>query len=462
MKQPSSPFPIVAVILATLSSSCSDDTPTAPPVVYDGLLPARDLLADNHPDLWGTVGFTWRDPAPNDHGLAVESYHLASLPAAKTMPDLWSVATVLAVVPADTSGAYAVTLDDRDGIVPGEPTDFVVRPMYAGGHWGPVGESIDLTPSRPYTRSGKVMDELGRPLVGVTVRLEEPDDFTDPRGFVSEAVTDTEGRYEGLGPIHESTTMVLVTDSPDEPSAPDAEDAWFDFKTPPLAFGESGGETEIVLVTRLAFDPSADGIHDWTTMQLLQHLSFSMGNVYGEVENLTYRRWESYPLKIFIPAGVSENGAVYYDEEIRAAIEFWNTTFGSEVFVETLDEGGAQIVCTYEMWPRNNIIAGRMKFVPQTAPGENWGINVPVRAELFLNAEILNFDWVTQEIARHELAHALGCYDHTWDTAGMMYISGGGPEPLDYEVRILRALMGLPNLQEMNRYEGSYPDNPVY
>ena len=114
------------------------------------------------------------------------------------------------------------------------------------------------------------------------------------------------------------------------------------------------------------------------------------------------------------------------------------------------------------MWPPNSIIAGAMRFVPQFGPDENWGRDVPLRAELFLNAEILHIASVTQKITRHELAHALGCYDHTWDTSGMMNISGGSPEPQNYEVRFLRALMGLPNLQRMNRYEGSFPDLPVY
>ena len=39
----------------------------------------------------------------------------------------------------------------------------------------------------------------------------------------------------------------------------------------------------------------------------------------------------------------------------------------------------------------------------------------------------------------------------------MMYISGGDKEALDYEIRLIRTLISLPNGLVMTGYEGAYP-----
>ena len=159
--------------------------------------------------------------------------------------------------------------------------------------------------------------------------------MTTLAGFTAEAVTGADGYFAPLGPISEDADYILETHSSDTPSAPGIEDAWFDFRTPPVDFAADLNDVPIVLIPRYGFDPAADGSSDWATTELLQVLTRTNETHIGDVFNTTYRHWESYPVPVSIPPGLSSGGDVDLQAEVRDGMNYWNTVLGRLVFVET-------------------------------------------------------------------------------------------------------------------------------
>lgn len=451
---------VFVLLTLLLSGACTTDNDflrPGDPTIADDLMPVDTFRARNAPHRHGTVTVNWYDPLPNPYGAEVVTYHLAMDESGGTFTaENWARAEVIAVYPRNSYRSYRNDLDERDGIPAGKSVSFAVRPQYEYGIWGPVSATEFLTPSRAQAHGGRVVDDSGAPLEGVTVLLKGYGEFDDPRGFVGESVTDADGRFAPLGPISEYADFVLETHSSDRPSVPGREDAWFDYRTPPVAYGADLDAAPIVLIPRYGFDPAADGSSDWATTELLQVLSRTDEVHIGDVVNCTYRHWESYPVRVFVPPGLSSDGAVDLQAEVRRGMNYWNTVLERIVFVETQDPEAEGITCYYDAEELGRLFSGKMELVPR-APGEDWGLAVPHEARLWLHPELLRTPVFAQETIRHELAHALGCYGHTYDTNGMMYISGGDEEALDYEIRLIRTLVSLPNGLVMTGYEGAYP-----
>lgn len=451
---------IVVFVAVLLSAGCTTDNDflrPGDPTIADDLMPVDTFRALNDPHLFGTVTFTWYDPQPNPYGTLVVSYYLAMNPSGGPVTtENWGKAEVIGVYPRVWHRSYRHTFDDETVIPRGDKVTYAVRPRYEYGIWGPIGDTITLTPSRAQAHGGRVVDDAGAPLEGVVVRLKGYEEFDDPRGFTAEAVTDADGNFSPLGPISEYADFILETHSNDRPSAPGIEDAWFDYRTPTVDYGTDIVDAPIVLIPRYGFDPAADGSSEWSTIELLQVLSRTNETHMGDVVNCTYRHWLSYPVPVFIPPGLSADGAVDLQAEVRRGMNYWNEVLGKVVFVETHDPEAEGLTCLYDAEELGSLFSGKMEFVPQ-APGEDWGLAIPRVARLILHPVLLRTPVFAQETIRHELAHALGCYGHTFDTYGMMYISGGDQEALDYEIRLIKTLIALPNGTVMTGYEEAYP-----
>jgi len=450
--------------LGLLPGCTTDNDFLAPgdPTVLDALKPVDTFRALDDPHLWGTARLTWVDPLPNTYGVAVVAFQVARQPVGEDLTEEnWDTAEVLRVVPASPDRRYFLWLDDGDGLEPEVEAALAIRPLYGHGLPGPVGPTQRVVPTHPHARAGRVMDDAGMPMAGVTVRLTGYAAFDDPRGFRGTAVTDAEGRFEPLGPISGAQAFMIETDTPDTPSAPGVEDAWFDYRTAPLPFEPDPPPVDIALIPRYGFDPAADGIHDWSTIQFIQFLTRSNDLSIEGTVNRTFRRWPSFPLAVFIPGMTSSDGAVDLAAEVRSALAYWNLALGRQIFVETGDPGSAHITCEVNTELLGSLLVGSMRFVPGS-PGEIWGLAVPAAARLLLNPDLLRASEPAQRTARHELAHALGWYVHSMDNDAIMYLSAARQHAKDYEIRILKTLVGLPHELLMTGYEDSYPDFPVY
>ena len=422
----------------------------------DGPLPVENLQVANDKTLWGTVHISWDKPLPNAPGFEVEEYHLVvntsggSITAAN-----WDQMTVLGIIDATRVDSYSVTFDNTDGaIVGGILESFAVRPLYRNDVLGPIRTVASLTPTLPHYQWGFVKDELGNPLANVTVRMVEPTGINDPRGFVSEQVTDANGMFNLIGPIPDSATMILETDSPDTVSAPGAEDAYFDYRTLPLEFGQFTSGYKFALITKCDLDYEMTSSLNMDFVIWLQR----MGRAYNIIWDFTLRKFPSdaYPLKVYIPDGVSDSGWDM-DEHMRSALFYLNTQIGDSLFVETTSSGEAQIVVEFPESMEN--FYGKTQIIEPS--GTTFGYVVPEKVKVSISRVTMSENYLIH-LCRHELVHAIGHYNHVNGAFFLMSVSSSTNEISSDEVRVIQALLGLPNEILMSNYEGSMPDYPTY
>lgn len=454
----------VGIIIVATFSGCSDDSDLAAPehedplgkIVDGGPQPVVDLQVANDDTLWATVHFSWDKPLPNPLGFKVEEYHVVvNTSGGNITRTNWDRMVVLDVIDATGDDSYSVTFDNTDGSIhAGILESFAVRPLYKGDVWGPIGKVISLAPAISHFQWGYVKDELGNPLADVTVRLVSPTGINDPRGFVSEQVTDANGRFNPIGPIHESATMVLVTDSPDTVSTPGAEDAYFDFRSEPLGFNQFTSGYDFVLITRYDVDSNMTLIGNETLVRWLQRMTLALNSAFGYT--LQVFPPDAYPLKVHIPDGETENG-LDMDEAMRSALVYLTTQIGGSLFVETAFSSEAHITVEF---PAS--IPGKLGVIKLVSPGgSGFGYVVPEIISVSISGAITTENTLAR-VCRHEVIHALGHYQHVNGVGYLMGLGTGESSISDDEVRVIQALLGLPNEVLMSNYESSFPDYPTY
>lgn len=456
---------VILASLALIFAGCSKDDSSLSPTGPDqdvlakagGSDGVQNLTCTNDDVLWGTVHIGWESPLQGP--LAVVKYYVVvnSSGGAVTASN-WDQATQLAEIDANGGTNFAETFDTTDsGVWAGNNQTYAVRPLYEQGVWGSI-DSRSLRPTLPHVEWGYVRDDLGNPLAGVTVRMHEPTGVSDPRGFSSERTTDANGMFAAIGPVSEDMDIVLETDSPDSVSQAGAEDAYFDYRTAPLEYAYSGGAREIRLIAKRDIDTALCTSLANNYVEVLQYYSKS----FHTSTSGTMYTWDAadFPLAVYIPDAVASNGGDM-DQAVRDALEYYNDILGDEVFVETSNSSQAQIRFSFGT---NLGDPGKMTVLEPTGVSDTDVGYVPFDV---LGVQIdLGLDPASQYatyVIRHELGHTLGIYIHP-SASGYLMNTGilHGYELTPGESKLIQSYRNMPDVVEMRRYEGSYPDHPVY
>jgi len=442
----------LAILLpVVLTAGCRDATVPAAPAAPGAAVPGvTGLRAENDPVLWGTVHFRWDALPASPEGLPVLGYQLVLVTDPGGDPDAKDGgATVLRDVPAAGKVMTAATCDTRDGITAGVAQTFAVRPFYgAGAGWGPAAR-LTWTATPPHRRGGRVLDEQGRPLAGVVVRIQSPGDVADARGFRAQAVTNAAGRFAPLGPVAGDVPLVLETVTPDVASSPGAADAYFDYRTEPLPYAPPGRDVTIYLLPRCELAPGMMDVRNTNFVKVLQDLTLSDGRARWEGPTVM-RKWgpEEFPLPVLIPAGTNLAGTIDLAEVAAGAVEHLNGLFAVPLFVLTQDPAETVVRFDFTTWNNAAIVAPTPK-----------GSVRPQYATVRLNKGEENRPRL-ESAAVHELCHVLMYSRHNPNFYGVMGSGTGALQP--DEVRVLRALRHLPGEHFMSGYENSFPDDTTW
>ncbi len=449
---------LVFVFMVFVLTACSDDEnlftpPTYTPPDVSGLNAVTALRVENDATLWGTINLIWSEPDANTRDLAVEFYQVAIDENGGTIDryNWYQMKTLLTVIP-DGATTLEATFDNTDAnIFLGSSVSVAVRPFYETGLAGPVGSSLAITPEAAHVHSGYVRDEYGNPLSDVTVSLVDPVGIDDPRGLVSVQVTDANGYYGDLGPIRQSVPMVLATTSLDVESAPGAEDAYFDYRTETIAYNSDSAEHTITLVTRIELSANSDrgGLNLINMVQRFTHSNHT--------HNYRLHKWESYPVKVYIPDFTSPNGMIEMDEVVREAVAIWNSVLIITPFVETADSTTAQIRVKFSSYSNHTygyVFQDNSPYV-NGAPG----FITPNSMTLYLSPALEASEGYMLTAAKHELGHTLSYYGHNVEYPSLMGLGMSADAPTEDEIRVTNVVMGLPNLTLMSYFVDSiyYP-----
>ena len=119
-------------------------------------------------------------------------------------------------------------------------------------------------------------------------------------------ITDVNGSWT-LGPFRDIDRFVLFTATDDENSGPDVVDAYYDFVTDTLS-ATSPMPLEITLIGRHGLVAACEDLGENYQGSFLNFLrDLTRTNLQG-LNGGRLWKWESYPVTVYVPAGLSDNG----------------------------------------------------------------------------------------------------------------------------------------------------------
>jgi hypothetical protein len=408
--------------------------------------PNISYLDVNHGNEIGEIILTWPRVIPTESPIA--NYHLVYSLNGPISASNWDEATSLETIVENTDlDRHIVTYDNSVGFPRGA---MVWLSIIAEDERGmvsnyPIGGFI--TPSFAWYISGTVHDETGLPLHNVIV------DFGCATCRVN---TNQAGEFIG-GPFSSRDNIDLYTvtnDTPDDGSG--FFEGYYDYYQEDIVPADDI-ELDIYLIKRYGIDPSCTPeIYSGDFLNYFMEMTKTRRPTPGRENRLLYK-WESYPVPVYIPEYTNEHG-LDMASLCLAGLELWNTIMGEDYFVVVDDMESAGIYFSFHHEIQG--VNGRASMI---IPNSYIGDVIPELVEVYIKDTNSSAQWI-QEIAMHELCHAIGCADHAiCNSPGyMMYFEVGGilnGNPLDAihvdEQNLMRAIRYLPMGYDLNLIETS-------
>lgn len=346
----------------------------------------------------------------------------------------WDACEALGEVPhlAGQAG-YTATFGPADGLAPGVEAWFAIRARDDHGQMSSLVAGAYTVITSEWWIEGQVTDDVGAPMLGVIVGTVAP---------VRNGNTDGAGHFR-LGPFRSIDAVSVRTITTDH----------FDFASAPLS-SRADIDFDIVLPYRYVIDPDClaygasflDYVRDATRTTA----------VAGDTSATRLWRWETYPVKVFLPDSTLATGR-QMDDLARPMLALWNDTVGEAMFVEV---GTAAEADAHFRWV-TDASAGYGQVSLELPAGGVIGNVLPERMRIEVETGLLT-DRFFQEVALHELGHVLGLiehYDNSCPTSGHLMVYGASgnlslPEPIHPdEVQAVRLISHLRQGIDMARYE---------
>lgn len=345
----------------------------------------------------------------------------------------WESSPTLTEVPhlAGQAG-YSATFGLADGLAPGAEAWFAIRARDNHGQLSSLVAGGYTVITSEWWIEGRVTDDVGLPMLGVIVGSTAP-----PRN----GNTDGAGHFR-LGPYRSIDAVNVHTTTTDH----------FDFTSAPLSSG-ADINFDIVLPYRYVIDPDCMA-YGASFLDYVRDATRTMA-VAGDTSATRFWRWESYPVKVFLPDSTLATGR-QMDDLARPMLALWNDAVGEAMFVEVASAAEAD---AHFRWV-TDAAAGYGQVSLELPSGGVIGNVLPERMRIEVETGLLT-DRFFQEVALHELGHVLGLiehYDNSCPTSGHLMVVGASgnlslPEPIHPdEVRAVRLISHLRQGLDMAGY----------
>ncbi len=381
-------------------------------VAVSSTLPPEVLSVSSSPGPEpGDVHVSWNRVENSTYPIA--EYQVAVSATSAITDANWDEARLLRQVPnqvGQVSYLENFTVAD-DGMVPGESIWLAVRAVDQAGQMSPVGGNTFTTVTTSWWLNGTVSDGTGAIPSYVVVKSIAPSLSTN-----IDAVT---GRFS-LGPFRSVDEISVYTRSSTEQGS-----GWFDFQSTALD-SIDGKDYEIVLIKRHTLDEACDGY----TGQFLNYLRFMAKTQHSQnnPDNTKLRKWETYPVKVYLPDPPSVDG-VDFAAASQFAMAFWDSVMGEPYFEEVDNPDVADVVINVE--DRGSVLYGQVNLLEPSPQLYALGDVIPEKVEVYLwtgIADVPNPMAGAKAVAMHEFGHVLGLLAHSGcaESGHLMVVGGTG------------------------------------
>ena len=412
------------------------------------VLPSLSLLPPPVPDVLiqhGTapmdvlVSWVWI----NQSAFPIIDYLIAASYDGPVTAANWDQANFLGAFPhvPGQAGYSELFTAEEHGMLPATTIWFGLRGRDDRGQLSPIPEIYRHTISFAWWIEGTVYDTEQNPL---------PEIIIDYGCGSCRVNSDVDGFYR-IGPFRDVDAVDIFTlsrnvDLPGEPFT-----SWYDFQADPIVYNESGNTHDITLITRYG------GTANSEFLDFLRLMTWTDDVTQLRPDQRLYK-WPEYPVRVYIPDHVRQQDGLDFGENSRTGLGYWNLVMAQDYLVEVGDPGQAQIEFYFDDVPGANGITSLA--APQFPYFYRLGDVIPEKVIIGINNILPDDSQRVQELAMHELGHALGLYEHVegippGETYLMALSSAGaldqGPENAVHadEKRMLNAIRFLPQGVDM-------------
>lgn len=407
--------------------------------------PAVSFVSLDHGPEAGDVDVSWHMISQSTYPIV--EYQVAMSYEGAVTVDNWEESTLLGAYPHlhNQVGYSVIYSEETDDMRPGETVWFAVRGVDEVGQMSTISETYSHLISSPWFIEGFVYGDNGETLPNVIINYGCPSCRVN---------TDSEGRYR-IGPLPNVNTYDLATLTDNSSCDGEPCHSFYDFVARDVTY-DPDGNYDLMLLGRYGLDPSCEN-YDLSFMNYFREMTNTIFPTTLRPNLLIYK-WENYPVKVYVPAFVSENG-LDYQTLCREAVDFWNIAMDAE-YLQLVDTPEESMIEFY-YGDESSLYAGRTYMVEPSELDYRLGDIIPEKVLIYIWDELPHGINV-QEISMHELGHSLGLLAHTVCegdgfvmAANHSGILDNGPENAVHpdEKRAVRAIRNLPQGTDISAFD---------